>query len=83
MKQNKSNAEPVTIEAIKFLLENMRIEFREEFRKYRDENMSRFDDVMGQFEIIREDNTIGVHQTSELRKDVDNHEKRIRKLEQS
>lgn len=36
---------------------------------------------MGELGIMREENLIGVYQTTELRSSVDNHEKRIQKLE--
>ena len=55
----------------------------EKHRKYHDENMNRLDEVMGELENIREDNMIGTYQTRELRENVDNHEKRISKLETS
>ena len=51
-------------------------------RQYKDEILTGLDKVMKELEIIREDNVIGTHQIRELRVDVDNHEKRILKLEQ-
>ena len=56
---------------------------KENQKQYHDENMNRLDDVMGELENIREDNMIGTYQTRELRENVDNHEKRISKLETS
>ncbi len=53
----------------------------EKFRTYRDEILNRLDSVMGELQNIREDNSIGTHQTRELREEVDNHEQRIKKLE--
>ena len=50
-------------------------------RGYRDEILTKLDGVMGEMQTIREDNTIGTYQTRELRVEVDNHEKRIRRLE--
>lgn len=55
----------------------------EDQKEYRDENMNRLDDVMGELENIREDNMIGTYQIRELRENVDDHEKRITKLETS
>jgi len=49
--------------------------------KYKDEILNGLDEVMGELQAMREDNTIGIHQTRVLREDVDNHEKRITKLE--
>ncbi|MBU3978216.1 hypothetical protein KKE68_00765 [Patescibacteria group bacterium] len=63
--------------------DKLRTEFKEEFRKYRDENMTRLDEVMGELQAIREDNTIGTYQIRELRTDVDEHEKKIKKIEKT
>ncbi|MCL4415138.1 MAG: hypothetical protein M1268_03765 [Patescibacteria group bacterium] len=51
--------------------------------KYRDQILTRLDEVMGELENMREDRTIGTYQTAELRKDVDDHEKRITRLEKT
>lgn len=50
-------------------------------RKYRDEILTGLDKVMKELETMREENTVGSYQTRELREEVDNHEKRITKLE--
>jgi chromosome segregation ATPase len=54
---------------------------REEGKQYRDEVLSKLDDISGQLGNLREENIIGSHQTSQLRQDVDSHEKRIKNLE--
>lgn len=51
------------------------------FDSYRDEVLTRFDGIMRELETIKEENTLGVHQASELWEKADNHEKRIVKLE--
>ncbi|PIR78910.1 MAG: hypothetical protein COX79_02445 [Candidatus Levybacteria bacterium CG_4_10_14_0_2_um_filter_36_16] len=52
-------------------------------RQYKDEIMTGLDKVVKELETIREDSIVGTHQIRELRVDVDNHEKRISKLEQT
>jgi len=52
-------------------------------RQYKDEIMTGLDKVVKELEAIREDSIVGTHQIRELRVDVDNHEKRISKLEQT
>jgi chromosome segregation ATPase len=67
-------------EDVKELREDVK-ELREDFEKYRNENMERLDQVMAEFQNIREDNVIGTYQIRELRENVDDHEKRITKIE--
>jgi len=49
--------------------------------KFRDDILTRLDDIVIQLRDLREDRDVTVHHTSELRTDVDNHEKRIHKIE--
>lgn len=56
-------------------------ELKEDFKKYHNENMKRLDEVMAEFQNIREDNIIGTYQIRELRENVDDHGKRITKIE--
>ena len=56
---------------------------REEHREYKDEVLTKLDDIAGQLESLQEDKTLSIHQTSQLREEVDNHEKRIKSLEHS
>lgn len=51
------------------------------FESYRDDVLTKFDAVMKELEEMREDSSLGVYQTRNLRQDVDKHEKRIAKLE--
>lgn len=53
------------------------------FESYRDDTLTKFDAVMKELEEMREENTLGVGQTRELYEKVENHEKRIKKLETS
>ena len=54
---------------------------REEMRDYRDQIMTGLDGVMKELESMREDSTIGTYQIRNLREEVDDHEKRITKIE--
>lgn len=51
------------------------------FESYRDDVLTKFDAVMKELEEMREDSSLGVYQTQQLREEVDNHGKRITKLE--
>lgn len=53
----------------------------EKSKKYRDDILKGLDKVMKELEEMREDSSLGVYQTRNLREDVDSHEKRITKLE--
>lgn len=54
----------------------------EKFTKKLDQVLTRLDPVIAEIENAREDRVLGTYQTSELRKNVDEHEKRIATLEQ-
>ncbi|MFH1535736.1 MAG: hypothetical protein ABIC96_01530 [Patescibacteria group bacterium] len=69
--------------ATKFHLQELANKINENAKKYRDQILEKLDETMGELGAMREENTIGSYQTSELRKDVDNHEKRISSLEKS
>lgn len=49
--------------------------------KYKDEILTKLDGVMGELQTMREENTVGTYQISEVKEQVDNHEKRIQHLE--
>lgn len=49
--------------------------------KSQDLTLTRFDGIMKELETIREDNTIGTYQIKKLRGNVEDHEKRIVKIE--
>lgn len=56
-------------------------ELAKELAKLEDKVMTKLDHIVAELETAREDRTIGVYQTKELREEVDAHEKRIAKLE--
>lgn len=64
-------------------MEGMEERIDENARKYRDKILTGLDGVMGELQTMREENTVGTHQTFELRTQVENHEKRIARLEKS
>lgn len=69
----KKNA-PVTEEKVREIV-------REENQKLKDDIFVRLDDIAGQLETIRQEQTIGFHQYKELEEKVDDHEKRLVTLE--
>lgn len=77
----KKLLEPVTRLDMKEALDEAFEKYDDKNRKYRDQVLSGLDGVMKELENIREDNIIETHQISSLREEVDNHEKRISKLE--
>ncbi len=92
MKQKIKLDELATKKDIKFLENSLRGEMRglkEEIvgeidgknEKYKDEVMTKLDDISGQLEDLQEDKTLSIHQTSQLREEVEDHEKRIKILE--
>src|SRR3989344_3135037 len=54
---------------------------REEIREVKNDLMNKIDSFAGRTVALEEENTVGVHQTRELRVQVDNHETRITKIE--
>ncbi len=73
----------ITTGFLNLRLDQLKQELNDTARQYRDQILTRLDEVMGELQNIREDNAIGSHQISELGKTTNNHEKRIKKLEQS
>ncbi|MCL4419784.1 hypothetical protein M1146_06865 [Patescibacteria group bacterium] len=91
MKKNDSS-QPVTKKYLDYALKKFatkddlknyptKIDLANSFKKYRDDILTKIDEVMGELQTMREENTIGTYQTRELREQVDDHEKRIIKLE--
>lgn len=64
-------------------LENFELRVDDKARKYRDQILTRLDQVMGELQNIREDTVFKNRDISKLRKDIDSHEQRIAKLEKS
>lgn len=56
-------------------------EIDEKNEKYKDEVLTKLDDISGQLENLQEDKDLSIHQTSQLQEQVDNHEKRIKQIE--
>lgn len=91
-KNNSSNF--VTKKDIKVLENSLRAEIKlntndiltkvdENARKYKDEILAKMDEVMGELGVMRDENTIGSGQTSQLRQEVQDHETRIKHLEKA
>ena len=70
MKKQTGGSEPVTKEYLDEVL-----------RDRNDEILSKLDDIVGQLETLREENTIGTYQISNLQTAVDNQEERLTVLE--
>lgn len=60
---------------------NIKQDLREEMKKLHYAQLGKLDDIAKQLEEMREDRILSVHQTSEIRDQVENHEKRITLLE--
>ena len=58
-------------------------EIDEKNAKYKDEVMTKLDDISGQLEDLQQDKVLSIHQTSQLREEVEDHEKRIKHLEKA
>lgn len=71
----------ITKPELTFGLEELKIEIDERARQYRDDVLTKLDGVMGELQTMREENTVGTHQISELAERVDDHEVRITTLE--
>jgi hypothetical protein len=69
------------LSALKQELKEEIVEMREEHKQYKDEVLTKLDDISGQLENLNEDKTLAIHQTSQLNEKVDNHESRIKRLE--
>lgn len=50
-------------------------------QRYRDEILTKLDGVMGELEAMRQENTIGTHQISNLQATANDQDKRIKHLE--
>lgn len=62
-------------------LESLKGEVDENAKNYRDQILTKLDEVMGELQTGREERTLETHQYSELVEEVTGHEKRIKKLE--
>lgn len=55
-------------------------EIDEKNEQYKDEVLIKLDDISGQLENLQDDIVLSIHQTEELREQVNSHEKRIKRL---
>lgn len=55
----------------------------EKNEKYKDEVLTKLDDISGQLGDLQEDKVLSIHQTEELRERIDGHEKRIKNMEKA
>ncbi|MEK7558755.1 MAG: hypothetical protein AAB521_00445 [Patescibacteria group bacterium] len=67
---------------IDFKLEGFKEEIDENAKKYRDQILTKLDGVMSELETRRDERDLETHQYSELKDQVDDHEGRIKTLEQ-
>ena len=56
-------------------------EFQQGMERLKNDIFDRLDDISGQLETIRQEQTLGYHQEKKLEEKVDDHEKRITTLE--
>lgn len=81
MKQKNKSEELVTKGFLRSELDELKKEIDENAQGYRDEILTSNDKLMKKLETMQDENTIGSGQTSGLRDDVEDHEKRIKHLE--
>ena len=86
MRQKNNVLEPATKNDLNLLENSLKGEInimRREHKQYKDEVMTKLDDISGQLEDLQEDKVLAIHQTEELREQVNGHEKRIKHLEKT
>lgn len=66
-----------------FAISNAVDEMEKRVKKINDINLTKLDSIAKELEEMREDRILSSHQTPELRKRVDHHERRISRLEKS
>ncbi len=81
MKRNSAISDIVTKSFLRSELDNLKKEIDEKARGYRNQILTKLDGIAGELGEMRDENTIGSGQTSQLREEVDNHESRIKILE--
>ncbi|MBU3978272.1 hypothetical protein KJ980_07450 [Patescibacteria group bacterium] len=67
--------------SMKFDLKDTEIRLDEKARQYRDEILTKMDQIVGELAQIREDRLFEKHEKREFQEQIGNHEKRIKKLE--
>ena len=86
MRQKNNVLEPATKNDLNLLENSLKGEInitRREHKQYKDEVMTKLDDISGQLENLQEDKDLSIHQTEELREQVNGHEGRIKRLEKT
>lgn len=81
MKKNSAASEIVTRSFLRSELDDLKKEIDRKAQGYRDQILTKLDETMGELGAMREENTIDSGQTSQLRDTVQDHEKRIKKIE--
>jgi len=67
--------------SMKFDLKDTEIRLDEKARQYRDEILTKMDQIVGELAQIREDRLFEKHEKREFQEQIGDHEKRIKKLE--
>ena len=80
MKHKAQSEDLVTKSFLRSELDDLKKEIDDRAQTYRDQILSKLDGTMGEFETMRQENIIGSGQTSQLRDNVEDHEKRIKNL---
>ncbi len=70
-----------TIIQVEMMLEDTKLDIDEKARQYRDEILTRMDQIVGELAQIREDRLFERHEKKELQGHIDDHEGRIKELE--
>lgn len=63
-------------------MDDMKLQIDDKARGYRDDVLTKMDQVLGQLETIREDQIIANHHAEEMLARINNHEGRITKIEE-
>ncbi len=79
LKKELSNY-PTTIK-VEMMLEKTKMDIDDKARGYRDEILTKMDQVVGELAQLREDRLFEKHEKKEIETRIDNHEKRLKKLE--
>lgn len=66
---------------VKMMLEDLEVKIDEKARGYRDQILTKMDQVVGELAQLREDRLFEKHDKKELEESIDDHEERIKKLE--
>lgn len=81
-KKNNLSKNYVTEGFLELKFEELKMELDENAQKYHGDILNKLDEVMGELETIREEQTTGFHQYKELQEQVNGQDKKIKKIEQ-